>query len=165
MELKNFLEKKSIVFLLKFFIIFFFLQWLIFFLDISFIQKWVALIEGKFLGLPVQGILVFVGQQPFEISVNCTGLISAGILASIIFSLKKPGIKLKLATFFLGGIALFFANLVRVYFVLVFAQIFSVQAAELVHIISWFAMSVLILLLWYYSSKVFTGIKSFEGFL
>ena len=158
-------RKKSVIFLLKFFLIFSVLHYLIYLIDTDFLQQFITDFASNALNLPSQGLFIYINAQPFFISKSCTGLISSFILAAIIFSLKKPEIEKKIAMYLAGTIILLIANVFRVIFVLWMGILFGIQAAELTHVISWFAMSALIIALWYYSSLKLLKIKNFSGFL
>ncbi len=158
-------DKKSALFLAKFFLIFGFFHWLLFVIDVSWLQELIAQIESLLTGLPRNGSLIFIGTATYAIVPSCTGLVSAIILGAIIFSLKKPGLKQKIGVFAVGVVALFLVNLVRVYGVLLVGVNFGVKAAELAHVVSWLAMSAAIIFAWFFLTKKMTGIKSFEGFL
>ncbi len=159
------IEKKQLVFLAKFFGIFGLFHALLFVIDVSFMQHFVADVTSSMLGLQRNGFDIFIGGDVYAIVPSCTGLVSAIILASIIFSLKKPELKEKVTVFLVGVALLFVVNIFRVYFVLLAGIWFNVQIAELVHVASWFLMSGAIILAWFFFTKKITGIKDFEGFL
>ena len=159
------MEKKYFLFLAKFFAIFIVLHTLIYFVDLSWLQNSIAGFEAGLLNIPVQEQFVQVNSDVFEVSQSCTGLISSFILAAIVFSLKKPELKTKAVLFTLGSITLLLVNLVRVYLVLLAAQLYGLMAAHWLHVLSWFAMSALIIALWFYLTANYLKIKSFQGFL
>lgn len=152
---------KSIVFSLKFFVLFFFLYFLLIFFGFVFLQEFIAGIEAEILGIEVQGNLLFLKSGVFAITESCTGLVSSAILVSLIFSFKKPDLKKKALMAVSGTVVLLFANIVRIYFVLLSGKYFGVNEAELVHIVSWIAMSLLVIVLWYFSVKKISKIKNF----
>jgi len=154
--------KKSIIFLIKFFIIFTILQALIFLTNLSFIQNPLAELEGNLTGLDFENNQLFFEEQVFEINQNCTGLVSMSILAGIIFALRKPKLKKKFLIFIPGAILLFFVNIFRIYLVLLAGISFGVGMAELLHVISWSAMAIAIIILWYYFSKKITRVEKFN---
>ena len=157
--------KKSLIFLIKFFAIFAFFHALLFILDISFLQNSIAWLEAKAFGLASEGNKIFFDDDVFLIVPSCTGLVSSIVLGSIIFSLKKPGLKKKIAIFLAGSVILMVINLTRVYFVLWVGIKFNPKITELTHIISWFFVVGIILFLWYYLTKRICKIKSFDEFL
>ncbi|MDO8634020.1 MAG: archaeosortase/exosortase family protein [archaeon] len=159
------IDKKSFVFLSKFFAFFGFFQWLLFVVDTSWLQDFLAGIEALLLGLERNGNILFIGRDAYAIVPSCTGLVSAIVLGAIVFSLKKPGMKQKIGIFSASVAVLFLVNIVRVYFVLLAGQAFGINAADAVHVASWFLMSGAIILAWYYFTKKITGIESFDGFL
>jgi hypothetical protein len=65
----------------------------------------------------------------------------------------------------IGTLALFTANLGRLYVVLYAGVFFGPGAAEIVHTISWFIVSVLILWIWFVMTKRIAGIKKFNELL
>lgn len=151
---------RSILFVLKFFIIFFAISTLIELADLSFLTNALAKLTASALGLSANGSVVFVGGSTFVVTNACTGLMSAAILAAIIFSLKKPTLSKKVFFFITGLIMLMIVNVPRVMLVLWAAK--AGFDAELVHVITWFIMSAVVLLLWYYGTKRLFGIKKFD---
>ncbi len=159
-------NKKGIAFfLVKFFALFTILHILLIVVDLSFFQNAIASFQAELLSVPFAGNAVFIGEGNFLITASCTGLVSSIILAAIIFSLKKPGLKQKVLIFLGGTILLLVVNQVRLLFVLFSAKLFGVFFAEIVHVFSWFATTVAIIFAWYYFTKRLTKIDSFEGFL
>jgi exosortase/archaeosortase family protein len=130
-------------------------------LDLSFIQEPIAGFTAGAVGAKANGIFIEVGKEVFEVTASCTGIISASILAAIIFSLRKPELKKKILFFLGGAIILFTVNLLRLYLVLSVGKAYGVAAADLAHIASWFAMSAAIIMLWYYGTKKLIGVKEF----
>lgn len=158
-------RKKSILFLAKFFLIYALLQSLILFLPLDFLQQFIAWAEASLLGLHSTGNVILIRGHAFEIAENCTGLMGTSILAAVIFSLSKPSLGKKLGLLLLGSFVLFPANLLRLYIVLLVALAFNPEAAALLHIVTWFAMSALILVLWYGLSKRLAGVKALHEML
>lgn len=158
-------KKKIAGFLIKFFLIFGVLHFLLLQIDITFFQKAIASFQAGLLGAESDGISVFVENTVFLIVSSCTGLVSAIILGSIIFSLKKPVLKQKIIIFLIGTILLLLANQVRLFIVLLSGKFFGLKVAEAVHVLSWFATTVAIIFAWYYFTKKLTKEKNFNGFL
>ncbi|MFH1587793.1 MAG: hypothetical protein ABIA76_00450 [Candidatus Diapherotrites archaeon] len=154
---------KKLIFALKFFVIYAVIQFLIYAIDLSFLENFIAELIGNALGLQVIANNIFFNETVYLIQPNCTGLVSAGILFAVVFSLKKPEIKLKSVIFLIGAIFLLLINLLRIYFVVLMGILFDL--AELTHIISWFAMTAFILIAWFYLTKKIAKINEFEGFI
>jgi len=161
---KKAVKKKLKFFLVKFFLIFGMLYLALYLIDSRPLQEFVALNSARLIGLDAESNTVMVGSKSFLINESCTGFVSIIILASTIFSLRKPGLNKKMKMFFAGSIALFFLNIARVSLVLL-VGLQSFQAAELAHVISWFLMSAAIIALWYYSTKKIVKIKRFNELL
>tara|TARA_Y100000310_G_scaffold343831_2_gene453360 strand:- start:16331 stop:16816 length:486 start_codon:yes stop_codon:yes gene_type:complete len=159
------LDKKYLIFLVKFFAIFLFLEFFVFGTNLTFLQEFIAKTQADFLGLRYVNNLIFVSDGIFEIVPECTGIVSASILASIIFSMKKPEMKKKFFIFGLGFVLLFIVNYLRVLSIIWVGMEFGIENAELLHITSWFVSSGLVLGLWYYFTKRITGEKNLSGFL
>jgi len=158
-----FVEKKLLLFVVKFFVIFAVLSALIELANLSFFTSFIAFVSASFLNAQWLGNVVFIRNSFFIITNSCTGLVSASILASIIFALKKPMLKKKVALFLLGTIILLAANIPRIIFVLYTAKIgFN---AEVMHELTWFLMSAIVLTIWYYGTKRIEGIKEFNELL
>ncbi len=154
--------KQKALFLLKFFLIFGVLQSIIVAAPLSGLNKWIAGIEASALSLENHEASVISGNASYVITNSCTGLVSGSILAAIVFSLKKPGVKKKTAVFLAGAIMLFLINLLRVYIVILGGITYGFEFAETLHVASWFAMSALIISIWYYLTKKWLGVKDFS---
>ncbi|PJA19480.1 MAG: hypothetical protein COX63_01510, partial [Candidatus Diapherotrites archaeon CG_4_10_14_0_2_um_filter_31_5] len=118
MQLKEMQKNKTILFLIKFGVIFFVLHFLVWSIPVLFLQNWIAFLQAGFFELPLQDNLIYLNQKQILINPSCTGLISLSILAAIIFSLTKPEMKKKIQIFVLAGSIMFVLNLLRIYFVL-----------------------------------------------
>ena len=155
---------KAAGFLAKFFAIFLLLQALVLIAPLEPIETAIAGFEAGVLGLQNTGNLIVTGNGNFEIAASCTGLVSAAVLAAVVFSLRKPGMRKKLAVFGAGTLLLLGFNLVRVYFVLWSAR-FGIGTAELLHIASWYATSAVVIGAWFYLTKKIAGVKNFYELL
>ncbi len=159
------MQRQSVLFAIKFFIIFFAAQAIIYLAPLEPLTHSIASLEANLLDLEFAKDSIVAGNSLYVITNSCTGLVSWSILAAIIFSLHKPtlGKKIQMAVF--GGILLFLVNLARVYGVLLVGVQFGGEAAGMSHVISWFAMSGLILAVWFALTKRMTGIKEFSELL
>jgi len=153
-------RKKIIVFILKFFLIFSLLNLLIEIANLNLLTNFIASVSSNALGLMVIGNAVLVNGSFFVVTNSCTGLVSASILAAIIFSLKKPTFGKKVLLFFCGLVIILVINIPRVMFVLFMAK--NGFDAELIHEITWFFMSAIVLLVWYYGTKISLKGKNFN---
>jgi len=158
-------RKKAAIFLIKFFAIYAIAQAAILVAPLNLLEEWIALIEASALGLQAQGNNILFNAHSFEIVANCTGLMSASVLAAIALSLRKPGIKKKIALVCAGSVLLFLINLGRLYLVLLAAIAFNPDAAGTLHEATWFAMAALIIAIWYYLTKRIAGAKAFAEML
>lgn len=152
-------SKKIIIFLVKFLLVFAILNFFIEITNLSILTNFIAGIVASVLGLTAAQNIIIFGGKTFVVTNSCTGLVSASILASIIFALKKPELKKKFALFGLGLVVLLIVNVPRVMLVLFAAQ--NGFDAELVHEITWYLMSTIIIVLWYYGSKKMFSKKEF----
>ncbi len=158
--LKDSRTKKIFWFCVKFFIIYFVLQYLIELADLSALNNFIAYASASILGLSFGGNIVLVAGNVFTITNMCTGLVSASVLAAIVFSLCKPRIGQKVVLFMGGLVLLMLINIPRVSLVLYSASIgFD---ANLVHTSTWFIMSAAVLLIWYYGTKRIAKVKDFS---
>lgn len=151
------------LFLAKFFFIFAILTIIIELLDLSVFTGWLASVSSMPFGLEAQGNVMTINGQQFAVTNACTGLMSASILAAVIFALKKPEMKKKIVIFLVGLVVLLVANIPRIMLVLWTATLGL--DAGLVHTLTWFLMSALILLLWYYGTKLYAKIDDFSELL
>ncbi len=150
---------------MKFFLVYAVLQFLILEIPLDNLENFVAATEAGLLGLKATDNMVLFNSHRFEIVANCTGLMSVSVLAAIVFSLRKPGMKKKIALLALGALALMPLNLLRVYLVLLAAISFNPEAAATLHTATWFATSAAILLLWYYLTKKLARVERFSEVL
>ncbi|HLC92814.1 MAG TPA: archaeosortase/exosortase family protein [archaeon] len=159
------IRENEISFLVKFFAVFGIAELLIFLLDFSVLQNRIASEVAGFFGLEYFGNTIFVQGGAFEIVSSCTGIVSISILASIIFSLKKPPLRQKAGIFIAGAALLLALNYLRVFLVIFAGKEYGIFAGEVVHIVSWFTTAAFVIGLWYYFTKKITGVKDFSGFL
>jgi exosortase/archaeosortase family protein len=157
--------RKELIFLVKFFAIYFVLQAVILLAPLGWMQNFIALLEAGLLGLKSSANAIQAGGGTFIIAANCTGLVSASILAAVVFSLKKPEFKKKLLVFVTGSFALMLLNLVRLYLVLLVASSFGVGLADTAHTISWFTTAALVLVAWYFGTKKIAKVTNFKELL
>ena len=158
-------KKKAIIFLIKFFVIYAILQFLILALPIGFIENGIAEIEANAIGEGAEGNLIELEGHSFQIVPNCTGLVGISVLAAIIFALRKPELKKKLALLAIGALILFPLNLLRVYFVLWASIAFNPEIGETLHMATWFIAAAAILVIWYYLTKRVAKVKRFNELL
>jgi exosortase/archaeosortase family protein len=152
--------KRILFFLAIFFLIYFILGEIINLLDLSILTNAIASFSASFLGGAVSGSTVTINGAKFVVSNMCTGLVSASILAAVVFSLRKPELKKRVALFAAGTALLMLINIPRVILVLAAAKMgFD---AEMVHMLTWFLMSAAILLIWYYGTKIWAGVSDFS---
>ena len=155
---------KEIIFLAKFFAIFFTAEFLINTFRAPMLENFLSGSVAQILGLQSFGNLIFVTTGAFEITPSCTGLVGASILGAIIFSLKKPQIKQKISVFIAGTLLLFVLNYLRLILVVLAGKYHGLEVAEIVHVVSWFSTAIFVLLIWYEFTKKLTGVKNFSGF-
>ncbi|MCR4368771.1 MAG: exosortase/archaeosortase family protein [archaeon] len=162
---KKIWQDARLAFLAKFFAIFALAELLLFTLDLSIIQNFIASSIALQLGLDFAGNYIFAKGGVFVIVPSCTGLVGTSVLGAIIFSLKKPEVRQKIAIFFAGAILLIILNYFRVLFVVWLGAEFGMGLAEIAHVVSWFVASSFVIVLWYFFTKKAAGIKDFSGFL
>jgi exosortase/archaeosortase family protein len=142
-----FFDKKLLIFLLKFFTIFFVLEIILLNLKINFYNSFLAFITSAYLGFLNEGNKIFLNNTVFVVDNSCTGLVSIIMLASLIFSIKGNLFK-KTKFFVFGVLVLLLINIFRIMLVLLVASVgFD---ADLIHTLTWFIMSGIVLGLWYY---------------
>lgn len=157
-------ENKEIsVFVIKFFLLFSILFLLIEFTNLNFLNNFLAEYSAKFFGLDYFSNIIFGENINFVVTNLCTGLVSVAILFSIIFAFKKPSNINKIIIFVLGALILLISNFFRILFVIFMAK--NGFDAELVHSITWFIMSFLILIFWFYVNKLLLGYKKLNQLL
>ncbi len=159
------ISRKEIFFLAKFFVIFAVGEALLPFLPLYPVESAITSLNASALGLQAQGNTVLINGEAFVISEHCSGAVSSLILFAIIFSLRKPDWKTRLWMWAGGTIILFLANIFRILFVLLSAIILGRNIAEIVHVASWFAVSALIIAIWFFETKKIAKIEQFSELL
>ena len=157
--------RKEIAFLAKFAVIFSSAEFLIFTLDFSALQVFIARTQAGLFGLQASGSRIILEKGIFDITPSCTGLVSASILGAIIFSLSKPSLGQKAYIFASGVVLLLALNYIRVLAVVWAGAQFGMDAAQLLHIASWFATSLIVLGLWYVFTKRVSKVDDFAQIL
>jgi exosortase/archaeosortase family protein len=151
---------KLLIFAIKFFLIFFILSSIIEILPLAWLNELIAGIASLLVGLPAQNAIIYANGAIFIVGNACTGLMSASILAATIFSLNKPNLTKKLTLFLIGLGILLIVNIPRVALVLLFSK--AGFDANLVHELTWFIMSGVILFIWYFGMKKMYLVKDFS---
>lgn len=142
-----------IIFSIKFFLFFLFLTFILDLIDLSFLTNFLTKIVASFFNLFFKENVIFLSGSSFEITNACTGFSSVIILFSILFSFKKPGFFKKTILFFVGSIILLLINIPRLGIV-IFSAIIGFDA-ELIHTLTWFLMSLAVLLILLLGSKYY----------
>ncbi|MDD4250813.1 MAG: hypothetical protein PHX27_01320 [Candidatus ainarchaeum sp.] len=121
------------------------MDYLIHLIDFSFYNSFLAFITGSYLGFFVTGNIILVNGSKFIIDNACTGFVSIAMLAGITFPLKTDFL-IKLKFFIFSTLLLLIINIFRIIFILISGLIgFNV---ELIHVLTWFIMSGIVLWLW-----------------
>ncbi|MBI5553857.1 MAG: archaeosortase/exosortase family protein [Candidatus Diapherotrites archaeon] len=150
-------------FLLKFFAAYAVFQFLILAADLSALEKFITQTVAGWLNLPFDGNVLVSSSGSWAVNAQCTGLVSASILAALVLSLKKPSFPLKLLTLGIGTVLLLVLNVFRVAFVVWAGMKWNL--AEPAHVISWMAMTAFIIGIWYAFNRYALKIRNFEGFI
>lgn len=144
-------NKPILIFLVKFFSIFIVLEALINLIDISIFTNLITSIIANFFNLPYINSIIFVNSTSFLVTNSCTGLVSLAILCAITLPLKRMEMKKRVLIVAIGALFLLILNIPRIGLV-IYSGILGFDA-ELVHEFTWFFMSAVILLIWYYGIK------------
>ena len=138
-------------FILRFFVVFILVQILLLaWPDITRIQHLIAGIVGLILNVPAEGVFIILRSTRFEVTAYCTGIVGIGMWWGLLFGFRAPEMNKKIIFGVLGSLILFFANILRIAFVVFAGRVTSVVVAEWLHIATWFLFSVLIVGLWYW---------------
>ncbi len=148
---------KAVRFTARFAVIFAVLYAILLATEFEGMQSALAGLEAGLVGGEASGNTVFAGGHGFEVTQSCLGLFSAIIFASIVFACRKPGAPKKLGIAAAGSAVLLLANIPRLYAVIMAGKLFGPETAELVHVLTWFAMTAVIIALWHYSAKKIAG--------
>lgn len=117
-------------------------------------QQWLASAVANVLGLSSQGIFIYVNGFAFEISAFCTGLSTWGLWLGLLYGFSFPrGMeKIKYALLGLAGVVL--VNFFRLLGIVYVGMRESFVAVDVLHTLTWFVMSALVLGAWYYLLSV-----------
>lgn len=152
-----------LIFLAKFFLIYAVLYLLLLTVHAEPLQYFIASVESQWTGLEQDGLTIWVSEgNSFFISEQCTGLVSAITLTALLWAGRKPNWKKKLILNLAGLIFLLLVNVLRIYFVIHIGQTTGMPEAEVAHQISWYAMTAIIIALWYMGLMKWGGIKSIQ---
>ncbi len=145
-------NKSILIFLVKFFGIFIILEALITLIDLTLLTNFITIIVANLFNLPYLNSTIFVNSSSFIVTNSCTGLVSLAILTAITLPLKQMKLKNMVLVIAIGAILLLTLNIPRIALV-IYAGILGFDA-ELVHEFTWFVMSAIILLIWFYGVKL-----------
>lgn len=145
-----FLERKTIRrFIIRFFIVFGLVELLAYLFPPLAYQAWLAQLLGEWHRIPVQGIFLSVNGIQFEISAFCTGLSTWGLFLGLLYGFSIPSNKQKIVYALLGWIIIFFLNIIRLFLIVYVGKTIDANAVELLHTLTWFAMSAAVMGGWY----------------
>jgi exosortase/archaeosortase family protein len=150
----------QLLFSIKFFSIFLILTYIFDSINISILTNSIAYVCAILFGAAYYQNVIFVGEKTFIITNMCTGLTTVAILASAIFSMKYPKIKKKIVLFVFGSALIFLVNIPRILLIL-FSQQIGFDA-DLMHTITWFLMSALVLVIILLGSKFYYKKELFD---
>ena len=148
------------IFIIRFLVIFFAFQAVALLGLVHFYQLILAQFIGSWFHLPVNGTLLLLQPTAFEISALCTGITSLGMWFGLLWGFQIPKQKEKWTFAFLGALIILAVNVARVMLIVYFGIYFYLEQVELVHTLSWFAMSAGIVGAWYYAMRKHYHFKS-----
>ena len=113
-------------------------------------QKWLTQTVSAWMQIPFAGAYIPFEGGVFYVSPECTGLTSVGIFLALLLGFNVPSAKKKVMWGVGGGLGLLVLNVVRVGGVVSVGQTYGASAAEFVHILSWFLMTLVAVGMWYW---------------
>lgn len=144
-------------FLFRFFAIFLLAEVFLSIFPPVFFQEWLARVIGNMLDIPVQGIFVQANNLRFEISAFCTGLSTIGLWLGLVYGFPFPPAREKIRYALVGGGIILLANVIRLVGIVYVGILFSFEAVDALHTLTWFVMSALACGMWYYFLARETG--------
>lgn len=142
--------KKSAIqqFVLRFLIIFTLVETFLYYFPPLFYQEWLAAQTAQLLNLEWKGISILVHGSVFTITSFCTGLTTWGVWLGLVggFSLPAWNEKIRLAILGLGGVLIL--NTIRIIGIVYAGKLWGVGAADALHTLTWFILSLLVLGTW-----------------
>jgi exosortase/archaeosortase family protein len=115
------------------------------------------MIVAMVLNLPFLNNQIFLNEKIFIITNSCLGFVTMSVLFSLIFSLRKLELIKKAGLFIVGAGVIFLINILRL-IVVVFSEIVGVYS-NLVHTLTWFFMSFVVLVFFILSTNLVSGKK------
>lgn len=153
-------KRKMALFVTKFFLIYSVLYALILLTNTFYIEEGLAKALHYFTGKGMlEGNTIMFDGEGFQINESCTGLVSASILAALVFSLPKPEAWKKTLIVLCGALIMLAVNFFRVTGVITLGYYYGAETAEILHIASWFLTSGILLIVWYYLNKKISKVK------
>ena len=153
-------KKKILIFLLKFFGVFIILEAIINLIDLSLLTNFITKIVANFFNLPYLNSTIFVNSSSFIVTNSCTGLVSLAILIAITLPLKRMQLKKRALVVAIGALLLLTLNIPRIGLV-IYSGLIGFDA-NLVHEVTWYLMSVIILLIWFFGIKFIQNEEDFS---
>lgn len=123
-------------------------------------QQWIATQIGNLLHVPVDQTFLRVGGSFFEISAFCSGFTTFALFAGLVLGFSIPSIERKIGLLLSGGLFILVLNFIRIYLVVWIGEHYSIGAAETFHMITWFVLSALVMILWFILMKKETGARN-----
>ena len=123
-------------------------------------QTWIATQIGNLLHVSVDQTFLGVEGSFFEISAFCSGFTTFALFAGLVLGFNVPSVERKIRLLISGGLFIFALNFIRIYFVVWIGKMYSIGAAEAVHVLSWFVLSALVMGLWFLLMKKETGART-----
>lgn len=146
----SFLTRPRIrMFIIRFFSIFILVELLLTLAPPLAYQEWLAATLGNILTLPVNGTLLSVEGIRFEISAFCTGLTTWGLFLGLLYGFPFPRGGKKVLYAATGLVLIVFINFFRLLAIVYVGKTVDANAVELLHTLTWFAMSAAVMGMWY----------------
>ena len=142
-------------FLLRFFTVFFLVEVFLSIFPPVYLQEWLAQTIGSVLHVPVNGIFLSVNGIAFEISAFCTGITTWGLWLGLSYGFSFPRGAKKLTYALIGLAAILFVNFFRLLAIVYVGKVSYFAAVDMLHVITWFVMSALVMGTWYLMLSVY----------
>jgi len=137
------------------------------FLSPLFLEEWFTLLQYNLLllaGIAVktQSNYILMDTGTFLLSESCIGIVSSSMIIGLVFGAVGVKPKNKALIAFYGITTMASINAARVFAVLYVGALNGIEAAELLHVTSWFVMALGTALVWYYFVKAVEKPRHFQ---
>lgn len=160
---KNFFSRPEIQrFLIRFFAFFIGVEIYLYLFPPLAYQEWLAQSVASWFHAPFHEVWISVINGRFEITPSCTGLTSVSLFLGLLIGFPRIP-KNKAVAGIAGLVLILLLNYLRLVLIIGVGEQFSLEAADLIHTLSWFVLSGIAFGFWYYLIRKETRANGMRG--